>query len=464
MLPLALGGAALLLVIGVIAALFVVANTGGDKPTAKGPGGGKPVDPATAQLLAATQDFARQPAVRYTRQITTAGDDVITVDLSVTQRGSTTGTFTKKGTKIGLLVVDDKTFFKAPLAYWVAQDTEAKRAARYPTQWVRVSPQDLGIDPQTLLAPDVLAAKFPTTAAGKAAGAVTMVNGVETREVIGTDETVYVSTAEPYRILRVKSTRDKFDLDTTFFGEAAVPVLFQRIDAEIQQLTLAVDSQVIHSVDGKVTLSPCGQSSCTANATINTLTTPYPSNNKATAADVHIDFTLDKRPIGTCSKVLTLPPAGKAPTACKVTYRLPADGRTHSIEAVVLATARAVLAPDIAKMRKDLGGESVAWRLRQAGDNGLPGSSDSDGEFRFVPPAGFNANSGPLAQTAGGYADADGNLWTEVPATGEAAKQNFTTEWKVKLSSAGQAKWKDKAKESKGDYFLSVTPDGKLSH
>ncbi len=362
-----LGGASLLLVLVVVAAVVVIANRGGDPPGPQGRGKGKPVDAATAHLRSATADFARQPVVRYTGQITTSGDEAITVDLSVTQRGTTTGTFVQKGIKIGLFVIDDRTFFKAPLAYWVAQDTEAKRAARYPSQWVRVSSQDLGIDPQTLLAPEVLAAKFPTSAAGKAAGALTTINGLETREIIGTDETVYVTTAQPYRVLRVTSTRDKFDLDTVFFAEPLVIGLFKRIDTQVQGLTLAIDSQVVHSVDGKVLLTPCGQTSFTAKATINTLSSPYPKTNKPTAADVQITFTLDKRPIGTCTKVLTIPPTGKAPTACKVTYSLPADGRTHSIEAVVLPTARAVLAPDIAQMRKDVAGESVSWRLRQVG-------------------------------------------------------------------------------------------------
>ncbi|MEP6696674.1 MAG: polymorphic toxin type 17 domain-containing protein, partial [Pseudonocardiales bacterium] len=363
----------------------------------------------------------------------------------------------------GLLVVDDKTFFKAPQAYWMAQDTEAKGAARYPTQWVRVSPQDLGIDPRTLLAPDVLAAKFPTSVGNSSATPLSTINGSQTRQVSDGDETVYLTTAEPYRIVRVTSRSDKFDLDTAFLADAAVPALFQRIDTEVQHLDLAIDSQVVHSVDGKVLLSPCGQTSCTAKATINTLTTPYANSTQPTAADVQINFTLDRRPIGTCTKVLTLPPGGKAPAACVVNYRLPADGHTHSIEAVVLATARAVLAPDLARIRQNLADESVGWRLRQAGESGLPGSSDQDGPYRFVVPTGFDPNAGPLPQSDGGYPDADGNLWTEVPAKGDAAKRKFTREWKVKLGPGGLAKWQDKAKQSKGDYFLSVTPDGRLS-
>jgi hypothetical protein len=446
-----------------VAVAFVARDKGKPKPSPQA--GGKPVDAATAQLRTATETFARQPVIRYTRNITTSAADQITVDMSVTQQGTTTGSFVEKGIRVALLVIDDKTFFRAPAAYWLAHDTEAKRAARYPKQWVRVSPQRLGIDPQTLLAPDLLAAKFPKDAPkGASAAPLTTVNGAQTREISNADETVYVTTAEPYRIVRVKSSRDKFDLDTTAFSDASVIALFKRLDTEVQQLKLAIDSQVVHSVDGKIVLSPCGQTSCTAKATIDTVSTPYTETGKPTAADIEINFTLDRRAIGTCTKVLTLPPSGKAPAACKVNYRLPADGRTHTIEASVLPLARAVLAPDIVKLRQGVTRESVAWRLRQAGETGLPGSADQHGSFRFAPPAGYNVNSGPFPQTSGGYTDADGNVWTETGAQGLAAKRGFAKEWKVKLSAAGQAKWKSSAKQTNGDYFLSVTPDGQLSH
>lgn len=464
-LPLLLGAALLVVLLVAGAATAVVLNNRGGTPKPQA-SKGKAVDAATAALRSATATFARQPAIRYTGQITTSADQEDTVDLNVTQEGTTTGRVIEKGSTLGLLIIDDKTFLHAPTAYWLAHDTEAKRAARYPKQWTRVSPQRLGIDPATLLAPDAMAAKFPKSApSGKQSqGPLTTINGVETREVSGSDATVYVTTAEPYRIMRVKSTSDKFSLDIGYFAEPGVPVLFKSIDAQVQQLTLAIDSQVLHSVDGKILLSPCGQTSCTASATIDTVSTPYTETGKSTAADVQINFTLDSRPIGTCTKVLTLPPSGKAPTACKVNYRLPADGRRHTIEAVVLATARAVLGPDIAKLRQGVAGESLGWRLRQAGTTGLPGSTGSNGPFRFVPPAGYDPNTGPLQKTGGGYADADGNLWAEVAPKGLAAKRGFAKEWRVKLTAAGLLKWKGSAKKSKGDYYLSVTPDGNLSH
>ncbi len=443
---------------------LVVANSGGDT-TPQADKHPKPVGPAGAQLQTATAAFARQPVIRYNRQITTSADESITVDLSVTQRGTTTGTFLEKGIRIAVLVVDDKTFFRAPTTYWLAHDTEVKRAARYSKQWVRVSPQRFGVDPQALLAPGVLAARFPKDAgSAKHPAPIVAVRGVRTRQIVGADETVYVATAAPYRVMRVQSTRDKFDLDTTFFAEPFVTVLFKRIDTQISQLGAAIDSQVIHSVDGKVQLAPCGQTSCTAKATINTVTTPYTNTGKPTAADVSTVFTLDRHPIGTCTKVLTLPAAGKAPTACKVGYRLPADGKTHSIEAVVLAIARAVLTPDIATLHRELAGETVDWRLREAGATGLPGSDTQHGPFRFVPPAGYRPYAGPIAQTGSGYVDAEGNVWTEVAPRGAAARHGFAQEWKVKLSAAGQAKWRSPAHKNNGDYYLSVTPDGKRSH
>jgi hypothetical protein len=464
-LPLLLGAVVLVaLAVAVAGVAFVVHR----QDARSGPAArtdGRPAGAGATPVSTATATFARQPAIRYTRQITTSADDEVTVDLTVTQQGTTTGTFIQKGTKFGVLVVDDKTFFRAPAAYWVVNDASAKLAARFATQWVRVSPQRFGIDPQTLLAPAVLAAKFPQAdQAGKQpAGPLTTVNGTQTREVSNADETVYVTTAQPYRIVRVKSTRDKFDLDITYLPDSSVPLLFRRLDTEVQQLTLAIDSQVVHSVEGPIVLS-CGQSACTARATIDTVSTPYPQSTKSSAADVEIDFALDSRPIGTCSRLLTVPPTGKALAACKVTYREPADGRRHTIHTVVLATARAVLPPDITRIERGLAGEAVDWRLRQAGTTGLPGSSDQHGPFRFVPPPGYDPDADALQRTGSGYADADGNLWAETPPRGIAAKHGFGKEWKVKLSGSGLAKWRGSARQSKGGYYLYVTPDGQLSH
>lgn len=56
---------------------------------------------------------------------------------------------------------------------------------------------------------------------------------------------------------------------------------------------------------------------------------------------------------------MAVPPAGKTSTACTVSYRLPADGRDHTIEAVFLGTARALSAADVAKMKRDLTGETL---------------------------------------------------------------------------------------------------------
>ncbi len=63
----------------------------------------RPVDAATAQLRAATATFVRQPAVRYTRLIKTTAVDDIDVRFTVTNQGTTTGTFVEKGRTVALL-------------------------------------------------------------------------------------------------------------------------------------------------------------------------------------------------------------------------------------------------------------------------------------------------------------------------------------------------------------------------
>lgn len=286
-------------------------------------------DAATGKHRAATAEFVRQPAVRYTGQIKTSVVSSTVVDLTVTQDGTTHGTFVENGTTIALLAIGGKTFYRAPAAYWAADDIAPKRAARWAKQWVSVLPSRLGVDPRTELAPAAI------------------IGGLRRGDV-----TMQVTPAQPYRIVHLQST--KLDLDVSYLPKDDGPALFRRLDAQVALFAQAIDSQVEPGVTGAIMLSPCDQRSCTARASIDALSTLTSRISKPTTADIAVDFTVDGRPLGMCAQTVTVPPGGKISTACTVRYRLPADGRDHAIEAVFLGTARALSASEVAKMRAEL--------------------------------------------------------------------------------------------------------------
>lgn len=479
--------AAVVLLAGIAVVGLVAYNNSPDNPQGKkGQRKSAPVNPAIAQARTAALDFARQPAANYTGSLTTKSGSDIPVDLTVTNSGTTIGKLGSATEKLELLVIGGKTFFKADNAFWKGAGATASRAARYANRWVRIEGGYIGIDPEQQLAPRIISGELLKAAdAGKVTAVPTFKNGVSARPITIPQGTVYVSVAAPYRIVHIDAdtTQDpgggltpatyadesSFDLDVGYLPEAAAQSLFASLKVNVSRLIDAIDSQVDFDLDGSVALAPCTASGCTATATLtNKLrgSDSYVRTDQPIIVEVIIAFTLDARPVRSCTDVITMVANGKARTSCRVTYSLPADGSRHTIRAQVSGFAKALSKADVAGMSADLARQTVGWRVRQAGEAGLPDTSLRNGKYQFAPPASYNPNAGALPQTDGGYTDAVGNLWTQKPAQGLARKQGFTNEWRVKLSDQGLPAWRDAAKESKSKdgWYVNVTPHGDISH
>jgi len=388
--------------------------------------------------------------------------------------------------RFDILATGGRTFFSARTTFWKEAGATASRAARYAGRWVRIEGGYIGIDPEQRLAPSILSDELLKAAdSGEITAAPTDKNGVSARPITIPQGTIYVSTEAPYRVVHVdtRTTREpgggltpaayaaeaSFELDVSYPSETAAKSLFLGLKSDVSRLIGAIDSQVDFDLDGSVALSPCSARRCTARATLsNTLrgSDSYIRTDQPVIVEVIVAFTLDGKPIRSCTDTVTMAPNGKANTSCSVSYRLPADGSRHTIRAAVSGFAKALSTADVAVLSSDLAKQPIGWRVRQAGGSGLPDASTRHGRYQFRPPAGFNPIAGRLAETGDGYLDAAGNLWTQTSAQGLAAKRGFTHEWRVKLSDQGLVEWKSSAKQgkSKDGWFLNVTPHGDIAH
>jgi len=487
-----------MVLLGGAAVVGVVAYAPGRPQPAPGSQKPAPVNPAITQTRVAALDLARQPGARYLGQLTKADDSRVPVDLTVTSTGTTRGKVGSVTDKFEILVMGGKTFLYANAAFWKDAGADPGRAARYARRWVRIESGYIGIDPEQRLAPSILSAELLRAAdAGKTTASPTAKNGVNARPVTIPQGTVYISTDAPYRVVHIdtETTQDvgggltpathaetseqtsdeaSFDLDVSYLSEVVAAGLFVGLKANVARLIDAIDSQVDFDLDGSVALSPCTARRCTAQATLsNELrgSDSYVRTDQPILVEVVIVFTLDGAPIRSCTDVVTMTANGRTTTSCGVSYWLPADGGRHTIQAEVSGFAKAMSKADVAGLSADLVQQTIGWRIRQAGDSGLPDASIRHGRFQFRPPAAYNPMTTRLTETGAGYQDAAGNLWTQAPAKGLASKGGFTREWRVKLSEQGLVRWKAWAKEgvtkhgeSKDDWYLNVTPHGDISH
>ena len=447
-------------------------------------------NPQADQLQQAAYLLSRDPATHYTG---TLGDGS-KVDLEITSTGSTSGTVTDGGTAIKVMATKGRTFIKAPKSFWTSAGSRQHAAALYAKQWVKVDPDKIGLDVSGVLAPAKIGATLVDVAQHSDVRDVehTSVDGTPALRLATSDGDVYVTASRPYTVLRISTSTStspdptqtakygggarvvpvgpqpgaRFDLFVQKMPQSAVDDLIGKLKDEVDSLKNSIDSTVSFSLDGDISLAPCGQASCTATLSLSnqiSSSDPRLKANQDVTAEVYFFFTLDGEPIGDCEQSVTMSPNGEGTAECSVGYALPADGKTHQIMCEAEATAKAVVQADIKSMADDLANQSTAFQLRNAGRYGLPGWKSGDGPYVFRP--GKDYRGGPLRPTSDGYKDEYGNTWEEGPAHGAAFRKGFTKEWDVQLSRTGVNMWGEHAKRAAGGgWYLNVCPDGTLSH
>jgi hypothetical protein len=385
------------------------------------PGGGATFtdDPAKRQtriaatdLTAAAAQLSANPGVRYAGSFRDEHGDEVTVDARLTNQGWTRAELSRYSTKMSVLSNGTRTYLKADKTYWASHGAPDHSVAEYAKHWVRISPEDIGIDLSGVLSPGALAADLELAVErGEVRGGTgTTIDGVKVRQISTRYATVYVTTAKPQRVVHIASRDvpspgpsgkggaaapaidrgppagsgyvqrilgpagpDEFEFDLTGLSPDEVKSLFSELVKRVNELKSSVDSQVTFSLDGAITLSPCNVTSCTAIVSMSNSVSsdsPYLVVKRSVVAVVTIVITLDGRHVRTCNPTRKMKPNGKAKVKCTATYSVPADGRTHRVEAVASAVAQATVSADLKRMFEDLKAERTKGPAKLPGKDG----------------------------------------------------------------------------------------------
>ncbi len=264
------------------------------------------VDPVFAAARTAIVELGKAPGLRY------RGDSV---DVRVTGAGEAVGTISHGGRRAELLVVDGGTYVRGGKEIWGGDD----RADAFAGRWV-ASNDDVG---PPVLTPEKLAAGLteqfvtghaPAPVSGPPAESTIGDMRAWRLSVAGGD--LYVSVAEPHRVLRVDAPLEgeRVRLDVTPETEDSLADVLSGVGAGAIALAAsgAYDARVRISFVGALS-APCGANGCKVSAVVR--------NDSASAA---VDVVLTSKVtsgnglLASCASVAKPIAAGRtAPLACQ---------------------------------------------------------------------------------------------------------------------------------------------------
>ncbi|MUL42179.1 hypothetical protein FZ103_13485 [Streptomonospora sp. PA3] len=128
------------------------------------PGGGEEASPsptpakAAPLLESALEKLRSRSAVTVQGQISEAEGSVVSdISLTTTSAGTASGTVQTNENEAQVMQADGKLFANAPEAFWLDKSIANPDSADYASSWVRLSGDQLGVDPSSMLAPSQLA-------------------------------------------------------------------------------------------------------------------------------------------------------------------------------------------------------------------------------------------------------------------------------------------------------------------
>ncbi|MEV4314482.1 hypothetical protein [Actinocrispum sp. NPDC049592] len=157
-------------------------------------------------LNESTVDLKGAGALRYNGSLTAPAGDKVTLDVTVTKAGESSGQLTVNGLPANILVLDHTLYLKGGVDFWLklsgVPDSTAPIIA---DRWTKTPGVLLGVDVERIFDTDALAALF-----GKPVGdgKKTTIAGTEVYEVETDAGSVFLSAQAPYGIVR-------FDLNKT---------------------------------------------------------------------------------------------------------------------------------------------------------------------------------------------------------------------------------------------------------
>jgi hypothetical protein len=276
-------------------------------------------------------NFGEAATIHYKGTLTSASDDKITFDLTVSAAGEVLGSITENDQPATVLEVNKTLYLKAPAGFWTALrgvgNGEGKGTA-IADRWVKLPAVLLGVEFGEMFTPDAVSqnlVKESKTAGETALADVprTIDSGVELIKISTETGTVFLSGQAPYGITRLAmsrlgstdNTRVKDLVAEVADTSADTAKFYQDLAGRAGELNTAVDA--LTTVEqGNHRFEECNETSCSLIVEFtNTAKVPVRVHVKA-------DWTGDNAPLGSCETEVG-PVAPGQPSSARCTLATP---------------------------------------------------------------------------------------------------------------------------------------------
>lgn len=303
------------------------------------------IPPLTAgeSIAQSLVNFGEAGAVHYKGTLTSASDEKITFDITVSMVGEVLGTITVADTAATVLVVNKTLYLKAPATFWTSLrglgGGEGKGTA-IANRWVKLPSVLLGVEFGEIFTPDVISqhlVKDPKTAGDGALAErpKTTEGGLEVIKVPVESGSAYLAAQPPHGVAKLELSRFG-NTDNTKVSNLVAEVadtstttgaFYQELATQAGGLNTAIDA--LTTVEqGAHRFENCAAASCSLIVEFkNTAKVPVRVHVKA-------DWTGDSSPLGAC-EVQVGPVAPGAPGTATCTLTSPEWAqfwqRAHSV-------------------------------------------------------------------------------------------------------------------------------------
>jgi len=281
---------------------------------------------ATESVTQSLLNFGEAGTVHYVGTLTSASDEKIAFDLTVSAAGEVLGAITVDDAPAAVLMLDKALYLKAPTAFWAALrgvGSGDDKGTAIADRWVKLPPVLLGVEFSEMFAPDLVSQNLTREAPAGADRALTeqpksTEAGVEVIKVAVKAGSVYLAARQPHGLVKIDlarfgstdNTRVKDLVATVTDTSADAGKFYQDLAAQASQLNTAVDALTTVQ-QGPHRFDACGPDSCSLIVEFtNTAKVPVRVHIKAT-------WTGDDAPLGACEiEVGPVPPGQPSSGTC----------------------------------------------------------------------------------------------------------------------------------------------------
>ncbi len=251
---------------------------------------------ATTMALKSGQAVASSEGLTLTGAI--AGGNA---NVSVTRAGTVAGTYSQNGNQVSRITIQGVTYLQAPAAFWRSTSVLATAATQAGGHWARAPSDAVNMSFDSLTPAQV--SRVLEHVGENLRAPMTTLNGTQVIRLSVTGTTYYISTASPYRLIRIDGVSDtrRYSFDVAELGAAAIGPVFATLHADAQALRGAVDPQAIVLPLEKIKFGPnCdAATSCTVSSKVSVTAANSP---RGLIVTMTVDFSSKEggTPFATC--------------------------------------------------------------------------------------------------------------------------------------------------------------------